>query len=683
MRSALEPEVEAPEVDEVDTPFRRRMALAVAILALFGGVVLCASGIAGGKEESTGAQAQRQSVMAMSRYSAVGVQYNDDLQSYLGVSSLRHRSNIAQTWDDLLGMSAQSALAKSLDTAAGQVANTSALAAGKYANQPALLLYDMETGPDLAVLRQQAADETAAGWGKQRRLELGIVTLIAVALSLLGLSLTVSPEIRRYLVGPAVVIVLVSVAGFAWVLARSVPQTPVAAMKAVADGERLGRLQKYQAAIKAYDRALAADPGYPVALENLSTVIVQAASPPQTTGQYVMSMSTPAAYRAAIGDMTRALGGTGNDYVPLANLGAYYFYVRAYAESAAMSQRAIQLNPGPPLPWTNLGLALLGEGNAPAAAQAYRHAIALIVRYPNPGYRMELFSSALTTLQALAVQQPGRAALVQRTKDAIIAAESRKQFPTAVPAGHATISKLEVQTSWPHLNLRFTYANVPKGARLAAIVYFRPPGGTSWLQPNGLDYFSTINLASSGTANWSLTDQTCPSAGEYRVEMYTDGRLLDAVTAAAPKPPATTALYEDPFGEVTLCRPVDWNVTSSGPVDVTSRDQRTSLSIEVVPTPPEPPKTSTATVVRQVLERMASQISGGAANGAGVTEHSYAYGGLPGTWIAVPLTGGEQGAVWVSLSTAPDGFVHAMELKFPAGQPGVLPAVLAEMQFHE
>jgi tetratricopeptide (TPR) repeat protein len=684
MKSALEPEVEPPEVEDVDTPFRRRMALAVAVVALFGGVVLCASGIAGGKEEAIGADAQRESVMAMSRYSAAGVQYNEELQSDLGVAALQRRSDVAQTWDDLLGLSAQGDLAKSWDTAAGQVANTSDLAGtGIYANRPAQLLSHLETGPDLAVLRQHAADETAAGWGKMRRLELGVVTLIAVALSLFGLSLTVSPGIRRYLVGPGILIVLVSVAGFAWILGRSVPQTPAAAMNAVADGDRLAALQDYQRAIGAYGRALAADPGYPIALENLSTVIVQASSPPQAIGQYLMSMSTSAAYRAAIADLNGALGRTGDDYVPLVNLGAYYFHVRDYATSVQMSQRAIQLNPGPPLPWMNLGAALLAEGNAPAATQAYDHAIGIIISYPNLTYRRELFSASLTTLQVLAAQERGRTAQVRQTEGAIVAAESRKVNPQAVPAARATISRIRLLTAWPELYVQFTYANVPKGARLAAIIYFRPRGETSWLQLNGLDYFTRMDLASSGIATWPLLDGSCPTAGDYRIEIYNDAHLLKSVSTPAPTPPVATVPYQAPFDEMTLCRPQNWTVTSPGPIDLTSQDHRTAVSIQVVPMPPEPPKTTSADVVRQVLERMADQLSGGAGN-AGLTEHSYKYGGLNGTWISVALADGEQGAVWASLSEGPGSFpyLYAMELKFPVGQAGALPAVLGDIRFN-
>ena len=679
MKTALEPEIEAPEVEELDTPFRRRTALAVALLALFGGIVLFASGVAGGNEEATSASAQRQSVIAMTRSSAVSVEYNEQLQSYLGVSSLRHRANITQTWDDLLGLTAQGDLAKGWDSAASDLANSSDLAGGgKYANNPALLAADMETGPDLATLRQQGADETAAAWGQMRRLELGVVTLVAVALSLLGLSLTVSPGIRRYLVAPAVLIVIVSVAGFAWVATRPVPHTSAAAMNAVVQGDRLAQLKEFPGAIRAYDRALAAQPGYPAALEQLAVAVVQAGAPPQTTGQYLMSMSTPTAYRAAISDLTRTLGGTGNDYVPLVNLGAFYFHVRDYAESAAMSQRAIQLNPGPPLPWMNLGLALLGEGNAPAAAQTYRHAITLIVRYPNPGYRKELFSAALTTLQALVAQEPGRAALIQRTKAAIVAAESKTLIPRAVPAGHATISGLKVQASWPSLNLSFSYANVPNGARLAAIVYFRPPGQSSWLQPNGLDYFSKMDLASSGSAAWRLVDQSCPAAGDYRVEIYNDGHLLAAVTAAAPRPPVSTVLYEDPFDAVTLCRPASWTVTAPGPIDLTAPGHRTSMSVQVVPMPQEPPKTTVGAVVREVLERMVTVVSGRAAP---LTEHSWTVGGQAGFGTYVSLPGGEQGLVWAYVSRG--GFVHAVELKYPAGQLGLLTTVMTNMQFNE
>src|SRR5712691_10898283 len=277
--SAQEPELEVPEVEEVDTPFKRRLALAVAVLALFGGVVGFAAGDAGAQEESTGAQAQRASVLAMSGYSTTAVEFYEMLQNSLNVASLQSRGQIAQVQGSLLGTPGQARLAQLWDTAARQVGNSSVLSGqSAYTGDAGHLLVKLSVQPDLAFLRQQAA-QTSVQWASQRRLDIGIITMVAVALTLLGLSLTVGEGIRKFLIWPAGVIVGVCVAGFAWVLGRPVVVTPDPAIRAVATGDRLDSLRDFSGAVASYTRALNIQPGYPIALEDRATATIVAASP--------------------------------------------------------------------------------------------------------------------------------------------------------------------------------------------------------------------------------------------------------------------------------------------------------------------------------------------------------------------------------------------------------------------
>jgi len=522
--SAQEPELEVPEIEELDTAFRRTLALAVALLALFGGVVGFAAGDAGAREERLGADAQRASVIAMSRNSAMESEYYEMLQNSLDVSSLQRRGDIAQVRASL-GLRSQQDLARKWETAAGQLTDMSVLAGnGKYANNRGLLYADLYAGPDLAALRQQAADETSASWGQKRRLEIGIVTLVAVALTLLGLSLTVGREVRRYLIWPAALIVGVCVAGFVWVLNRPVPHTPEAAMNAVVDGDRLYLLGDYQGAVNRYARALTIRPDYPSALQHLAPATLMANSPERNTGQNVINTSTPQAYRAAIADLNRALRVTGDDYPTLLNLGGAYFHVRDYADSAQLSQRAIDLNPGPPLPYMNLGLALLAEGDRSKALRTYNHAIQIILSRSDPSERDQLFSAALTTLETLAIQQPHSLAMVRQVEGALIAAESKMQFPHAPSASNTTISALQMKAAVPLLGLQFTYAGLPKGGRLAYIIYFRPRGMADWVQRGDLNDFESIDLPPSGSKKLPLPDDTsCPTAVSIQGQVVSCG----------------------------------------------------------------------------------------------------------------------------------------------------------------
>ena len=243
--SAQEPELEVPEVEELNSPFRRKLALIVTLLALFGGVVVFAAVDAESQAEQITSAVQRSSIVAMSDDSAVITDFYEALQNSMDVSSLQRDSNVAKMRVALLGLRDQQGIAKSWEQAAGQISNLSVLSGqGKYANNPGALYTDMQTGPDLAQQRQQAVGETAASWTGKRNLDIGIVTLIAVALTLIGLSLTVQEGIRKYLLIPAAFIVCVCLAGFIWALIRPTAHTPEAAMKAVVAGDRLYGLRK-------------------------------------------------------------------------------------------------------------------------------------------------------------------------------------------------------------------------------------------------------------------------------------------------------------------------------------------------------------------------------------------------------------------------------------------------------
>ncbi|MFI5080096.1 MAG: tetratricopeptide repeat protein [Streptosporangiales bacterium] len=676
--SAQEPELDIPEVDEIDTPYKRKLALAVALLALFGGVVGFAAGSAGAQEERTGTDAQRASVVAMSGYSDSAAELYEMLDNSLGVSSLRHRGAIASTQAGLLGAAGQQQLAQRWDAAARQVSDSSILSGhGTYANNPVGLYAGLLAGPDRASLQQQAAAETSADWASKRRLEIGIVTLVAVALTLLGLSLTVEEGVRRYLVWPAGVVVAVCVIGFGWVLSRPVAATPRAAIGAVADGDRLYSLRDYQGAVKAYSRALSIRPDYPNALSGRASATILANSPQRNSVQFVITTSTTAAYRSAIADLSQALRDGGDNYLTVLNLGAAYFHVRDYAACVLYSQQAIALNPGPPLPWMNLAIGLLAEGRTAGALRTYRHVIHLITARPDPAERQELFSSGLTGLEILAGQQPQERALVGRVEGELVAAESSQLVPRAATAARATVSAARLQVAGPQVSLTYRYTDIPTGARLTAIGYIRPRGTADWIQPRALTYFYTETLKPAGTAFVRLIDRSCPAPGEYRIDLYSGTRRLASATARSTLPREPLIFYDDPVSGVVLCRPRGWPFSPGGPIALTSPDRQRHMAIEVAPLTPADLKTSASSVVRAVLGRMTRQLSPHARVLAKKTQY---WGGIAGTARTLRLPGGRTGIVWASVGT--DGILRTLAATYPAnGGPGALNDVALYLQF--
>jgi tetratricopeptide (TPR) repeat protein len=676
--SAQEPELDVPEVDEVDTPFKRRLAVAVAVLALFGGIVGFAAGEAGAQEDSTGAAAQRASVLAMSGYSTSAVEFYEMLENSLDAASLQDRGQIADARAALLGLTSQRRIARQWDSVAREVSTSSVLSGqSAYTGGAGRLLVNLTVAPDLAFLRQQAEAQTSAQWAGKRRLEIGIVTLLAVALTLLGLSLTMGEGIRKFLIWPAGVFTGVCVVGFGWVLSQPVVATPDAAIKAVAAGDRLDQLRDYSAAVASYTRAIDLQPGYAIALADRATAGIVAASPQRNSISYVVTTSTTAAYRSAISDYLQALANGGDQYPIDVNLGGAYFHVRDYADTASYSQQAISLNPGPPLPWLNLALALLAEGRTAQALRTYHHTIALIAARPDPVERAELYSSALTALEILAGQQPTAVTRVRAVEGELAAAESAQRVPHAVTASHASVSVSHLTVTGPRLHFTFTYRDIPTGSRLAEIVYVRPHGTANWIQPSQLTYFLANSFPSSFAESLNLPDRSCPVPSTYRVDLYAGSRRLASATASSSQPAESMLPYTNVVDGIELCRPRGWSFSSGGPITLTSPDRQRQLSIQVAPLPPADLHAHKPALVRAVLARMIRQLS---AHPTGVQKGAPGmFGTMTGTLQVLRLPGNRVANVWASAGA--DGILRTLVATFPAGQPGPLNDVASYLTF--
>jgi tetratricopeptide (TPR) repeat protein len=568
----------------------------------------------------------------------------------------------------------QASLQRKSQGAARQVSDLSVLARGKYANNPGLLDADLSAKPDLAQLEQQAADEASTSWAQKQRLDIGIVTLIAVVLTLLGLSLTVGEGIRKFLVWPAVFLVAVSLIGFGWVWSRPVARTPAAAMNLVVAGDRLNLLRYYAGAVEDYTEALNIHPDYPAALVGRANSILLANSPERQSAQFVFTTSTIAAYRSAIVDYQQALQTNHDDYLALVNLGASYFHTRDYASSVRMSREAIDLNPGPPLPWVNLGLGLLSEGETSAGLQTYAHAIQLTRDLRQPTERSAMFSSALTALEILAAQQPHRVAAVRRAEGMIVAADLAMQDPHAAPAPQATVSGLRLSAAGPQLGLRFRYASLPANARLAWFVYFQPRGEPFWIEQPGLSGIQAVHRESSGTTPPVYLDRSCPVPGTYRADIYAGSRRIATAVAPSSLPGETLIPFSDVAGRVELCRPAGWKFSAAGAIDLTSPDQQQDMTIRVTPVPASgPPQRA---LLSHVLHRMTSELS---AHATVTKRQRTAFGGVRGTEWALKLPGRDVGAVWASRGT--DGTLRTLAAKFPASGAGALNDVARYLHF--
>jgi tetratricopeptide (TPR) repeat protein len=586
-----EAEIELPEIERLDTPFKKRVAISAALLVLLGGLLALGASRASEKERTLSADAQAASIKASAGYGRAYSEISKLAGSDAEARSLRQRAELARVWSNLTGSPSYTREADALDRSAQALTDLTA------PDEDASHWADVNreatarlVEPRENALRADAMRESATAWGaKADRYVLGI-TLLAVALSLLGLSLTLAAGTRGLVVLPAVLIAIFAVLVSAVAASQHPAGTPDRAVQALAEGDRLMTLGRYDDAVEAYSEAIRLRADYAQAYRSRGTAEAIAGSP--ETASYVFTTVDEEARERSIADLDRALElSPVPDYLTLVNQGANLFHVEKYAESEELTRRALDTNDRLPLPWSNLGLAQAAQGDEDGARDSYREMIRLTLERPDPIEQQELFASARSTLEILALREPSEAELAGRLEGMLVAAQAQQVLPGPNPSGpDAEISNLELSAIGPSLMATYDQADLPTESRISWIGYFRPSADDPWQQRARLVRFDRLVDGTPGAKTTYFFDDSCPGAGEYRLDAWLDDRLLASdVTAIAAEADGYAVLYEA-SSRVIACRPGDWELDDAVPgmVRLTAPDpDETRLTIRAVPLPAE------------------------------------------------------------------------------------------------
>jgi tetratricopeptide (TPR) repeat protein len=668
-----EAELELPEIEELDTPFKRWLALVAAALVLMGGVLALGASSASDHQQQLAAQAQELAITSSTAYGETFSKIAEVTGGDAEAHTLLQRSALARVDAALTGVPDYRTQAASWQQSARALADLDVpddpAAQGSHAQALNAAAAQLLVEPRFDALRSDALRETAAGWGaKTDRYVLGI-TLLAVALSLFGLSLTVAEGVRRWLVGPAGAIAVLALVTGLVAFVQHPATTPDAAVRAVVDGDRLTMLGHYDEAVDAYARATRLRPDYALAFRALSSAEDQAGSP--DLGSYVVLTVDAKARARSIADMDRALAlSPVPDYLSLVNQGANLFHVRDYAGSAALTQAALDANPALPLPWFNLALDQAAQGEEQQARTTYEKAIRLAVARPDPVEQAELFAAARGALEELATQQPQRIGLVRRFEGLLVGAQAQRLSAGPAPAApDARLTSLQLTATGMTLRADFTPSGLPARARVAWIGYFRPSADQPWQQRSALVSVNRLDLTDNGAYHQLFFDLGCPGAGEYRLDAWLDDgrddRLLATATAQVHAvAPRYLASY-DPAGRVAACRPEGWAIDDSTPgTEVLSApgDAGERLTISNLPLPREMVGQPGDQVVATALDKM----PGCSGWGTPAAESPTTVGTVSGLARRyVPRADGRAAWCWAGLGS--DGLLHVVAADYLGG----------------
>ena len=363
-------QVSAPVVTPVATPRKKvkwderlkpLITIMIATVALSAAVITYlqteASMNAGGANRNT------------QQFSLQGLSWNmfgEAAQSY-------HYGDVALTWQQLETLAGYADLAGEEDTAAryrtirDNIASTSALYDEPYFTEgsigvPDVDAYIAENYTSTAVeYQEQAAAQSQVNnaWDGKAGTYIAVLTFLAVALALFGLSLTVAGIIRLLFVVVGLVLFANTLVLSISTYVSPVPNLPKEAITAYATGFGASEAGKYEDAITSFDEALNITPGYGNALAEKGDALVALER-----------------YDEAI-DVYKLAQAAGRDDVNVAwNLGWVYYLLGRYDEAVSMDRHALELDPSTIGVRMNLALSLLASGKYEEAEQEYNTTVA-------------------------------------------------------------------------------------------------------------------------------------------------------------------------------------------------------------------------------------------------------------------------------------------------------------------
>ncbi len=378
------------------------------------------------------------------------------------------------------------------------------------------------------------------------------LTLLAVALALLGLCVVVAGRARYIFLVTAVLMVGVSCVWIVQVIGQPVPNLSDEAIDRYALGVGLAHQGDDAGAVTAFDAALAATPGYGVALYERGR-----------------AQSRLGNYDAAVASLQEARAAGKDDARGAALLGWTFYLAGKFDDSARELRRSLALDPNQFLVRARLGLTLLASGQVDTARAEYGAAMDLVSRQvaevrasgqEPPSTLWTNMGDASTDLEGLSdrLSQPKSWTLAPSkekiSQDSNVPTAARDllvqvrnlaialEYTGKPPQGTATAkaSPFEFEALDPNTGEYTIAASFPAGAKELWFAYsyegFVDGKDTvlkfyrNGIEETGLRYVYAWEEGAAGETDDVLTSAYGFKSGTYTLEMYFDSRLVQSGT---------------------------------------------------------------------------------------------------------------------------------------------------------
>lgn len=543
-------ELEAPEldVDEEADRFRRLVAVLVVLVTLFGAIVAYAQAVESNDEDIAAREAQRRAIEGLGEQVDSSSQLVSDLQIASSIDAVLQRQvlnagRVAGFADDEISQDdAHLAAQERLAAVASEVTDLTPIDPA----DPTTLNADLATSnerPDRLRLQQTIEADLANQHGGKADTYVAILTVLAVALFLLGLSLTVEGRYRFVLLVPGLAIAAVCTGWSVLTWSKHIEEVSLVAIDDVAEGQALASVGDFDGAIAQFDAAIEESPDFAAAYARRAEArFIQGSD--QSPDSTFISTTSDEALEAAIADLDEALarGGT-SDLNTVADAGFFHFLDGDFERSIELTTSALEQNDGLAPVWFNLGAAHLALDERSEAQDAYEQAIEVLFdNEPNQFRRSVVLAGARTDLSVLRTildddELDDVLGIIVSTEELL--ADTQLEDTTCsdgepCEAGAVGADLGEVSFS---RNGAFVFADVAidgaaEGDAVGVAWYYRTQGDAPYVQ--AAFGFQAAEVVGGRVFSSTLAqfDPACPVVGDYLIRVYAGGEVIGEAAAS-------------------------------------------------------------------------------------------------------------------------------------------------------
>ena len=509
------------EADAEAEKYRRRVAILLAAVAVLGAWIAVLQTNAGTNESATARETTRAAVQAQS--SAVIV---EGLEATYGIAeaeveTLPLRTTFTQ---ELAAFLPGDELPFTDIERINEGLGVATEAAGGLIDVDEELFFELAVEQRELALERDALTDERITWNARASQYETVITVLAVALFLIGFTLVLSRKIRPPILIPGLILVGYCFGWALWIYFKPIPDVSRVAISETATGEVLLAQGDPEGAVESLDAAIEEDDDYLPPYTNRTIANALLANPDILETNAIVD-TTSDVFQAAVDDAIRALDlGGDEDITTLSVTGVMAMAAEEYEIAGRATDAAIELNEvAPALYFLSSAVTLTNEGIDEARADLDA-GLALIAPGEPSGRIRDLAANYYSWLGWIELKNPELAEAAAELRGEMTAAEAfltdgvtqTGEVPT-----DAGITLRSVEFEDNEMVVDVSLEGLVEDDYIAVLLFERPVEDGQWVQSHQLAYIGRAVVAES-LGNPVDVARACAPV-EFRADLYVEG----------------------------------------------------------------------------------------------------------------------------------------------------------------